>query len=64
MEKVSLIGSRKRKYLACLKTRIFAVSKRKPIFSERSAKGPTVRILLESESFERSQKFGRHQVDN
>jgi hypothetical protein len=52
--KVPLISPRKGKSLTGLKPGIFAVSKRKPTFSERSAKRATIGIVPESQSFERS----------
>jgi hypothetical protein len=46
-ERDVLIGPPKRKLPACLEHRIFAVSKRKPAFGQRSTKGAAIRIFLE-----------------
>jgi hypothetical protein len=43
-----LVGSRERKEVARLETRIFSISKRKPITGQRTAEGSAVRISLES----------------
>jgi hypothetical protein len=46
-ERDVLIGPPKRKLPACLEHRIFAVSKRKLAFGQRSTKGAAIRIFLE-----------------
>jgi hypothetical protein len=46
-ERNVLIGPPKRKLPGCLEHRIFALSKRKPAFGQRSTKGAAIRIFLE-----------------
>jgi hypothetical protein len=43
-----LVGSRERKDVARLETRIFSISERKPIAGQRTAEGSAVGISLES----------------